>query len=224
MQITYRLKTYYILLAFCLAFVMLPQVSFGKLSKMNEKSMKETVGQAGYTDFTMFDNTARLFVDIHMETIGTIENFSAGHPSNYDLSFQNIQLGDAKTNNPLTIDGLVMIANFDDDNNLRRVVMGSNMLNGQITANMSSYSGVYNDKLITGNDTGYAIEQDRLPVGPQNGDSGTVRDTTFNFQNDGLFMVLTNDPGISGTGRVGFRMVAGYDETNMGSSSWWDHP
>ncbi len=218
MQIINRLKKYYILLVFCMIFVMLPQVSMGKLSKMNEKSMKEAVGQAGYTDFTMVENTARLFVDIHMETIGSIDNFSVGNPSGYDLQFNNVRLGDVATDTALTIDGLVVIADFDDDNNLKRVVMGSNMLNGKITAQMNSYSGVYNDKLITGNATGYAVEQDRLPIGARD------EDTTFNFNDTGLFFVLTNNPGISGTGRVGFRMVSGYDETNISSSSWWDYP
>ncbi len=228
MQIIFRLRKYCFLLTICMSIVMLPQVSVGKLSKMNEDSMKETVGQVGYTDFSMNDNTARLFVDIHIETIGEIGTFSAGHPSNYDLDFDAIEIGDARRDIPLTIDGLVVTANFDDDNNLRRVVVGSNMLNGTITARMNKYTGVYNDKLITGNATGTAVEQDRMSVG--NGSSPTT--FTFNSpidsisENDmGMFFVLTNNPGVSGAGRVGFRMVAGYNETAISaSSSWWDQP
>lgn len=219
MQIICKLKFYFTLFAFCVLFTGLPEVSYGKLTKMNDSSMKNTVGQAGFTDFSMVDNTARLFVDIHIETIGTIDKFATGHPSNYDLQFDNIKLGDAGSDTPLTVDGLVVIANFDDSKNLERLVIGSNMLNGQITANMNSYSGVYNDNLIPGNAAaGTAVEQDRLPVGTP-GDP-----TTFDFKNQGMFLVLTNTPGISGTDRVGFRMVSGYDETTIGSSNWWDYP
>lgn len=218
MRISYRQKINIILVVFISVITVMSSESYGKLNRMNDNSMKETVGQAGFTDFSMVDNTARLFVDIHIETIGTIEKFYLGAPSDYDLQFDNIELGDAGSDTPLTIDGLVFIADFDTSKNLERLVIGSNMLNGAITANMNSYSGVYNENLIPGVTTGVAVEQDSLPVGTPD------VPTTFDFNDDGLFFVLSNTPGISGTETVGFRMVAGYDETTIGTSNWWDYP
>lgn len=192
-------------------FCLMPGQSMAELRQMNEAAMKEVHGQAGLTEFTMNDNTARLFLDLHIETYTTIDSFYAGDPTDYDLAFESISLGNSESD-PLVIDGLVFTVDFDANSNLQRIVIGSNSVSGDISAVMNQYSGVYNDALTGG--SGSEVE---LLTG---GEVGTPpASTTFEFDSDGLFLVLTTD-----SDRVGFQLVSGYDETSTVASNWWDSP
>ena len=125
----------------------------------------------------------------------------------------------------MTIDGLVFIADFDDTSAanpvLERIVIGSNRLQGKLTADMASFSGMYNPALIGG--AGTPVSQSREAVSPS--------PVTFNFNSDasrtsdmGLFFVLTMEGS-----KAGLQVVAGYDEATVKTLSpspdeWWDSP
>jgi len=210
-----------VLVIFC--FIFLPSSLHAELKAMDENALKSSTGQAGLTNFTMSNSTARLFLDIHMETYATIDSLRSGAAANYDIQWNNVILGDTSTDTPLTIDGLVFIADFDDTSAtnpvLERIVIGSNRLQGTISANMLSYSGTYNPAIALsgGSPTVY--------------DKANLGQTTFNFNSDGsptsnmgLFFIL--DLGQSGS-TPGLKVVAGYDETEIKSGSigtWWDSP
>lgn len=210
-----------------MAAFMCPPPSFAQLKAMNEQAMKAATAQVGLTTFTLADNTAQLFLDIHMETYATINNLSAGYYDNtvnglgWDLQWQNISLGTDVTN-PLTIDGLLFIANFDDllaaDPKLERIVIGSNRLQGTLTANMLSYSGMYNPSLTGGSGDPVTV--------PARTDLGTQ---TFNFNSNasqssdqGLFFILN----MRGS-RPSVQVVSGYDSKTLTATSpdvWWHSP
>jgi hypothetical protein len=210
-----------------MAAFMWPLSAFSQPTAMNEQAMKAATAQAGLTTFTLSDNTAQLFLDIHMETYATITNLSAGYYDNtvnglgWDLQWKNIRLG-TDTANPLTVDGLLVIANFDDleaaDPSLERIVIGSNRLQGTLTADMLSYSGMYNPALTGGSG-------ERVIV-PARADLGTQ---TFNFNSDasqesdqGLFFILN----MRGS-RPSVQVVAGYDSKTLAKTSpdvWWRSP
>lgn len=199
------------------AMLFMPDGSYSELKKMSEASMKRTHGQAGLTEFSMNNNTARLFLDLHIETYTTIGSFSAGNPSDFDLQFDTVSIGNSATD-PLVIDGLVFMVDFDAASNLERVVIGTNRISGDITATMNQYSGVYNDALTGGSGS---------PVYLLSGAAvGTPGQTTFSFDSSvtdrGMFLVLTND-----AGQVGFQLVSGYNENTVNTlttGNWWDSP
>lgn len=202
------------------------RVSRAELTAMSETQMKTATGQAGFTEFTMSNNTARLFLDIHMETYATITGLSSGgyeggSGTGWDIRWNTITVGHS-VDDPLTIDGLVMIADFDDTSVanpvLERIVIGSNRLQGLLSADMASYSGMYNDALVGGSGS------------PVTGlDRSNLGQTTFTFDSDssqtsdmGLFFILTMDGA-----KAGLQVVAGYDEntvTAMSPGEWWDSP
>ena len=205
----------FVLAAAGLILALAPELCFGDLSRMSEEKMKDAHGQAGLTQFSMTGDTARLFLDIHMETYTTIGNFSTGKPSDWDIQFDNVSIGNSTTD-PVVIDGLVFIVDFDASSNLERVVIGSNRVSGDVSATMNQYSGVYNNLLTGGSDS---------PVNLLDGDvvGAPGDETTFHFDsgsNDmGMFLVLTND-----AGKVGFQLVSGYNESSLVVGNWWDSP
>jgi hypothetical protein len=144
----------------------------------------------------------------------------------WDQKWNNVSIGNSVSES-MTIDGLVFIADFDDTASanpvLERVVFGSNRLQGALTADMASFSGMYNDALTGGG--GSPVSVSRAALNPNNGS------ITFNFNSNasatsdmGLFFVLTMEGA-----RAGLQVVAGYDETALKTISpspneWWDAP
>ena len=208
-------------------FIVFPSIASAQLKAMDENSLKSSIAQAGLTTFTMSNNTAQLFLDIHIETYTTINNFSAGYhllnptdpAKGWDNQWNTIKLGNS-TSDPLIIDGLMLVADFDSTNptKLQRVVFGSNYLNGTLSANMTSYTGCYNPGLIAGGtyDTTPVAVADRSNLGP----------TSFNFasnatQNMGLFFIMD----MSGS-KPSFQVVSGYDSKTLTTSNpvWWKSP
>ena len=204
------------------------------LKPMCPQEMKETTAQQGFTQFVMDNNTARMFLDIHMETYTTMDALSGAYfqkgsatTPGWDQQWANVSLG-TDVNQTLSIDGLVFIADFDDttpDNTLQRVVFGSNRLQGALTATFNSYSGCYNNTLLAGGATSGMTLLDRQsilnPVDPG-------QPPTFHFNSDGdpskdmgLFFILNVDGP-----QKGLQVVAGFDETVLttGMTPWWDSP
>jgi hypothetical protein len=203
-----------------------------QLKSMDDDQLKASTAQAGMVTFTMDNNTAQLFLDIHIETYATINTFSAGYhylnptdtAKGWDVQWNNVVLGNS-ADNPLTIDGLMLIADFDstDSSKLKRVVFGSNYLNGTITANMLSYTGCFNPGLISGGvyDTTPVALADRTDLS-----QGGTTSTTFNFvsntsQKMGLFFIMD----MGGT-TPAVRIAAGYDSATLTAATtpWWKAP
>jgi len=195
---------------------------------MGESELKSTTAQQGFTQFVMENNTARMFLDIHMETYTTIGAFSAGYYEKdigsglalgWDQQWNTVSIGNSETDD-MTIDGLVFIADFDKTTNqLQRVVIGSNRLQGDLTATFNSYSGAYNNALVVENEVAETT-QDRSLIGALD------MPTTFHFNSDGdpakdmgMFFIL-NAKGP----QQGVQVVTGYDEQSLTQGQWWDKP
>ncbi len=227
-----KIKIRFVLSMLLLTLFFLPGVCIGVLNPLSEKDMKASVAQAGFSEFSMSNDVARLFLDIHIESIATIGVFSAGKPTDWDLQINSIEIGNADTNTPLTIDGLVFIADFDGPD-LQRLVIGSNRVNGDISGIMNQYSGVYNDALTGGDGNAVYLPEGGTIDGVISGTDPDPGRTTFEFRTTpdpvlpgqeidmGLFFVLSNNDG-----NVGFQIVSGYNEvTTAGlTSQWWDSP
>lgn len=221
----------------CLMFVLASMTLFtsfsnAELKAMSEGELKTTTAQAGLIDFSLNKNTARLFLDIHIETYATIRGFSAGNYAvnnidGWDQKWNDIQLGSASE--PLVIDGLVFMADFEEgtlgvDPVLERVVIGSNRLQGTISALISRYTGIYSSALTNGGSPDTILNRKNLT----NTDPdivGTTR-TEFNFDSTvsdkGLFLILNIDKS-----NFGIQVVAGYNETTIPTTAtgpWWDSP
>lgn len=214
-----------VLIVFC--FVFFPLFARAELRSMSEDQLKSATAQAGIAEFTLNNNTARIFLDIHMETLATIDTFSAGYYNvGWDQSWTSVSLGTDESD-LLTVDGLVFIADFDDlslsDPSLERVIVGSNRLQGSLSAMISSYSGIYSNAVYGGGSPNTALSRYDLS-------SGGTAQTTFEFNSDtsttgdqGLFMVLNLN-----SSNVGIQVVAGYNENTIPDTStgtpWWDSP
>jgi len=196
--------------------------SYAELRALSTDELKTSTAQAGFTDFTLNHNTARLFLDIHIETYGIIGGFSAGnYNSGSDQSWTGITLGQNIDNN-LTIDGLVFIADFEEGSLgtspvLERVIIGSNYLKGFISANISSFTGIYSSALTNGGSPDTVLNRANLS------------DIEFKFNSneakqEGLFFILNVD-----SSNPGIQIVAGYNEKNIpigptAGTPWWDSP
>jgi hypothetical protein len=207
-------------------FFFLARPAAAELKPMSPGDMKEATAQAGFTDFSLNNDTARLFLDIHIETYTKIAKFTAGnYNSGSDQLWSTVQLG-GDVDTPLTIDGLVFMADFaegsfDAGNTpaLERIVIGSNYLNGTISGNISSFTGIYSSSVLTGGgspDT--VLKRENLS------DAEFVFNSTATNQ-QGLFLILNID---SANNNVGVQVVAGYNETNIPKgplgAPWWDSP
>lgn len=211
----------FFVMLFFLCLIYKPGNVSAELTALSKTEMKEATGQQGMTNYSVEGNIARLFVDVHIETAGTIDSIKTGHYSGgWDNDFTGVTIGSDA--NPVTVDGMVFIADFDNINSsnrsLQTVVMGTNRIQGSVSATMNSYTGVYNDALTGG--SGNAVYCNRTNLG----------NTTFNFdsnisetENMGFFMVYTFD-GVN----PGVNFISGYDENTITNSlsagEWWDAP
>jgi hypothetical protein len=211
----------------CFLFV---SASQAELKSLSPDELKSSTAQAGLVDFSINNTTARIFLDIHIETQATIESLSAGWyekdvgagpTSGWDQKWNGVTLGNSTES--LSIDGLVFRADFDDlsapDPVLQRIVVGSNRLQGNLAAEFASFSGIYND-ILTGGAGSPVSGLSRTSLG----------NVTFNFNSNavpdsdsrGLFFILNT----SGS-NIGIQVVAGYNEHNIPTTSpgpWWNSP
>lgn len=226
-----RVDLLMVFIFFC--FLIVPSSSQAELKSLSDTELKSTTAQAGFTDFSVSNSTARLFLDIHIDTYATIESFSSGWYNNgngvgWDQKWNQVHVGNS-VDDSLTADGFVLLADFDEISAARpvlnRIVIGSNRLQGSLTADMSSFSGVYNDMLTGG--LGSPVYGNRTALNPNK------QTTTFNFNSDGS---QTNDMGLffilnlgNDGAAPGLQVVAGYDEkslndSNFSGTTWWNSP
>lgn len=199
---------------------------------MTEKDMKAAIGQAGFADFSITGDTARIFLDIHLETWTDISSVKAGYYEKnsmlgWDQDWTDVSIG--SENESFEVDGLVLMADFSDgigtsSQKLTRIIFGTNRAQGDITARINAYSGVYNDALTGG--TGTAVYLERTAITGTNADGST----TFRFDSNlsettdmGLYFILS----LEGE-HPGIQVVSGYDEETIRNSfnqgEWWDSP
>lgn len=201
--------------------------SQAELKTLSQEELKSSTAQAGFTSFEISNTTARLFLDIHIETQAAIASLSAGWyvetggtVPGWDQKWNNVAIGSSTES--LTIDGIVFRADFDDlskaDPVLQRIVVGSNRLQGAIKADFESFSGMYND-ILTGGSGSPVTGLDRTNIGTG---------ITFNFNSNagtdtGLFFILNTS-----ASNFGIQVVAGYNENNIPTTTpagpWWNSP
>lgn len=205
--------------------------SHAELKSLSQDQLKTATAQAGLVDFSINNTTARIFLDVHIETQATIEQFSAGWYSknlnpddplsvatlDWDQQWNGVTIGNATES--LTIDGLIFKAEFDNlsspNPNLQRIMIGSNRLQGNVSGQFSRFSGIYNDILTGG--SGAAVTSSRANLG----------DVSLNFNsnagtNRGFFFILDTSPS-----SFGIQVVAGYSDNDiptMASGPWWNSP
>ncbi|WP_027360398.1 hypothetical protein [Desulforegula conservatrix] len=208
-----------------------------ELKALTKNEMKSETAQAGLASFSMdnTNNSIRMFTDIHLETWTEIDSMKIGYYERggvpgWDQDWSKpsgtgpgVQIGTAVS--PMQMDGFVFKADFQDlgveKPSLKRLVIGTNRLNGSITANLNSFTGIYNSALTDASDPNAdkALVRQNLGEKTFNFDSGA---TEVQAENKGFFIVITPEgehPGI--------QIVAGYNEINIpnngiGGGEWWN--
>ncbi|MDY0131248.1 MAG: hypothetical protein RBR53_01135 [Desulforegulaceae bacterium] len=192
------------------------------LEELSKEKMKTTTGQISFSDFTTTNTTTRIFLNTHIETFTEIESIKLGYyakegANGWDQNWTNISIGTNTAN--LTIDGLIIKADFDDLNSanptLKRLIIGSNMLNGNISGNFNSFTGTFHPALEGGNSP--PLEYSRENLGSKN----------FSFdsssERQGFFLILNPQ-----AGNQGIHSVLGFSEGNIQNAfapnHWWDQP
>lgn len=221
----YKLAYLFVFVHVLFSFFIIAPSSQAELKALSQDELKSSTAQAGFTSFEISNTTARLFLDIHVETQAAIASLSAGWyvkdgSSGWDQKWNNVTFGNSTES--LTIDGIVFRADFDDlskaDPVLQRIVIGSNRLQGSIKADFASFSGMYND-ILTGGSGSPVTGLDRTNIGTG---------ITFNFNSNagtdtGLFFILNTS-----SSNFGIQVVAGYNENNIPNSTppgpWWNSP
>lgn len=194
--------------------------SHAELKAMSPDELKSSTAQAGFTSFTMNNSTARLFLDIHIETYATIDRFASGwNGTSWDQKWNTISLGKSLSE-PLVIDGLVFMADFqegtlDTDPVLERIVVGSNCLQGTISGLFETFSGMYNSAL-TGENPGNPVVVNGTPLSAT---SFVFNSRASQTSDMGLYFILN----MNGA-QAGLQVVAGYDEKSLAPNTWWDSP
>lgn len=261
-----------------LLLVFSPGMLFAELQSLSDSEMDDITGRQGFSEFTIQDNTARIFFDMHIETYMEIDSLKLGYyeksdsgpgttgdlsttkysangayqtNSNYnyvrefglsgsnlyegkqgdgvnqnnydwDVNWENVTLGKSESE-PLIINGLILQVEFDDINaknkKLKRVVFGTNDLQGQYSAEMKRTTGMFNP--LTTTDT---QARSLGSTTPSDGNPFLMKRDSFNrnwdtyvqnaSDNDTGFWIILN----FGTGpdgeedHIGWEVVAGYDE------------
>lgn len=131
------------------------------MQPLAEEEMAEITGQAGFSEFTVDATTARMFLNISVETNAYIDEFKANYdPVNaaWDQEWQGVYLGEydlaGEPVNPLILDGFIMEAEFDDitaaSKRLLSLKMGFENVSGEISAaDFASFTG-YSDATRAG--------------------------------------------------------------------------
>ncbi len=131
-----------------------------KTQKMTDTELAMVTGQ-GTTNLFVEGNTVRLFLDLHMETYGTLTSGKAGYwnrgtPDDpvfgWDMNWKDVTFGESY-DNPLVIDGLVMEVEFTHDISvadkcLARIIIGTNHMKGEISGDFVSSTGAVNPQIL----------------------------------------------------------------------------
>jgi hypothetical protein len=222
------LLKYFFIFTFCLVLFSIPDKVYC-LDELSKDEMKTTTGQRALTDFSITENTTRMFINTHIETYTEIESMKLGYyernsVSGWDQNWTNLKFGNETEN--LTMDGFILKADFNDLNSsnpeLKRLIIGTNRLNGTISGNFESFTGAYNPILTT--DT----TDDTTPVNIVTRQN--LGQKEFNFDSTdsdkGFFLILSPDT----ANHSGIHSIMGYTEHNIteaftnNNSNWWDSP
>jgi hypothetical protein len=138
-------------------------------------------------DYQVDGNTVTVNLGFTIETYATMDSMKIGYYDNgngygWDQDWDNVKIG-ASQDDPLTVNGITIQFSFEniDDGDNRQLVtfsMGSYDVNGEITADMNSFTGT------TSPDSENVT---RVNLGT----------TTLEFNNDALFLMIDNSNGIS---------------------------
>lgn len=263
-----RYKKTYLIILFLLAisFMWFAQAD-AEMKTMSDKELDGISARQSLSEFTIEDNSVRVFCDIHIETylevdsikmgyyeksdngigqtgglatskfggvpddnyssLGTYQGLQGtGQNQNYndwDINWENLQLGNSETE-PLIINGVITIVEFDDisspNRKVERLVMGTNDMQGTISADMLRTTGMVNPMLST--DSTLRAQGD---TNPESGNPILLKRDSFltNWDDKLVFNASDNDTGFwwiftVGTGpngetdHIGWEIVAGYDE------------
>jgi hypothetical protein len=171
-----------------------------------------------------------MFMDIHLETYTEIDSMKIGYYDNgsgpgWDQDWRNVKIGTSVTD-PMLMDGFVFKADFNDLQTasrptLKRLVIGTNRLAGTMSADIASFTGVYNPAInASGAQGGTALTRENL--GNTEFNFASPESETDKSLNQGFFIVITPEGD-----HPGIQVVAGYNELNISSSpfsqgEWWD--
>ncbi|MCF8026453.1 MAG: hypothetical protein K9K82_13325, partial [Desulfobacteraceae bacterium] len=122
---------------------------------------------------------------------------------NWDMNWKDIKIGESM-NTPLITDGLVFRTEFDNidaaDKQLKRIILGTNNMAGQISGTFTTTTGAVNPVVI-GDPAGNPIEMNR---------SGELHGKTLNMSGNGFFI----DINFNGTSAErGVKTIIGYPES-----------
>jgi len=234
---------------------------------MSDNELDEISARQSLSEFTIEDNTVRLFCDIHIETYLEVDSIKAGYykksdngigttgnlmtskfgaaPDNtyaslgpyqglqgtgqnmnthdWDINWENVQIGKSETE-PIIINGVIMKVEFDDidspNKKVKRLIMGTNDMQGVLSADMLRTTGMVNPLLSDD-----ATLRAQGSTNPELGNPILLKRDSFltNWDDKLVFNASDNDTGFwwiftLGTGpngetdHIGWEIVAGYDE------------
>ncbi len=140
----------------------------------------------------------------------------------WDINWENVKLGKSK-DEPLIINGLVMQVEFDDINaankKLKRLVVGTNDMQGQLSADMLRTTGMVNT-MTTTDSQARALGS----TNPANSNPLLLKRDGFNSNwnnyvlnagdhDTGFWIILNFGNGPNGeTDHIGWEVISGYDE------------
>ena len=151
---------------------------------------------------------------------GTGQNMNT---HDWDINWENVQIGNSESE-PMIINGYIMKVEFDDINSdnrkVKRFIMGTNDMQGVLSADMYRTTGMVNPLLSTD-----ATLRAQGNTNPENGNPILLKRDSFltNWDDKLVFNASDNDTGFwwiftLGTGpngetdHIGWEVVAGYDE------------
>ncbi len=154
------------------------------MEKMSEAEM-EDVSAGSFSKFTVEEDQARMFLNIHTEVWAEADSFRAGyHDDGWDQNWQNVQMG--QQDDYMQMKGFVMQAQFDDiDSDNRRLQtyeMGFESVTGTLDAeDFDSFSGTVSSGQYrrTGDVQGITFEEDPFKM---------VIDTGEKYNQPGIYM------------------------------------
>ncbi|MFZ5572852.1 MAG: hypothetical protein ACOZF0_20835 [Thermodesulfobacteriota bacterium] len=140
----------------------------------------------------------------------------------WDINWENVKLGKSKTE-PLIINGLIMQVEFDDinatDKKLKRVVMGTNDMQGQLSADMLRTTGLINPMTTTDSQARALASTNPADGNPLLLKRDSLGSNWDNYvlnagdHDTGFWVILNFGSGPSGeTDHIGWEIISGYDE------------
>jgi hypothetical protein len=138
----------------------------------------------------------------------------------WDLWLDNVKIGESP-DKPVYVNGLVMRFEFDGDltdgskDNLRRIIIGSNDVQGNVRGNYQRFTGLVNPMLLA--HTGGRSAGTSDPYRCTGGSMQMIRDSYLQFCGINVFNVEDRDTGawliLNLTGnRIAFELIGGWPE------------